>query len=634
MPTTLVPRTKRRLPIGAEILPDGGVSFRLWAPKPDRVALVIRPDSGEPIHLPMEKEDGGYYSLTTEQAQPGTRYGFSLNGSGRILPDPASRFQPDGPAALSQVIDPQQFRWSDDNWRGLKREGQVIYELHVGTFTPEGTWRAAAGELAELARIGITMIEVMPVAEFHGRFGWGYDGVLMFAPTRLYGQPDDFRYFVDQAHRNDLGVILDVVYNHFGNVDNYLGEFSDDYKTDKYRNEWAAAINFDGKNCRAVREYFETNARYWIEEFHLDGFRYDATQSVFDSSPQYILAATNQVARRAAGSRGIYLSAENEPQDALLVKPAADGGYDMDAVWNDDFHHSATVALTGNNPAYYSDFFGTAFELAAAVKLGFVYQGQHSVWQEVPRGTSSRELPASALVSFLQNHDQISNSATGQRIHQLTSPALYRAMTAFWLLAPQTPLFFQGQEFAASAPFVFFADYQGEMADAVTRGRGEFLSQFPSLATPESRRHLPKPTDEKTFLTCKINFVERQTNRELYQLHIDLLRLRREDSVFSVQRADLLETVAMNDRCLSVRYFGGNGNDRLVVSNFGPILRLAALSNPLFAPPHAHNWRPLWDSNDRRYGGSGAIPLEADDGWQISGETTLVLAAVPLTTQS
>ncbi len=369
MLTTVAQKINRKLPIGAEIVPEGGVHFRVWAPKPRKIELVLRPESsseadGESIEL--DDEGTGYRSVFVEHAKPGMRYGYRLNDGDQLRPDPASRFQPDGPAGLSQIVDPRSFHWSDGNWKGKGPLGHVLYEMHIGTFTKAGTFAAAANELPELMRIGITTIELMPVADFPGRFGWGYDGVNMFAPSRLYGVPDDFRAFVDRAHQEGLAVVLDVVYNHFGNVDNYLYEFANNIKSECHQTEWADAINFDGENCQAVREFFATNARYWIDEFHLDGFRYDATQSIFDDSQPHILAVCNQAARNAAaaGGRQIFLAAENEPEDVRCILPAEQGGFGMDAIWSDDFHHSARVRMTGLNPAYYSDFQGTASELS------------------------------------------------------------------------------------------------------------------------------------------------------------------------------------------------------------------------------------------------------------------------------
>ncbi len=434
---TSVPKSVRRLPIGAEVQPGGFVYFRVWAPKRQAVHVVIRDPAGkrELRRLKLDAEEGGYFS-TIGEAPAGEMYAFLVDNDDRPLPDPASRFQPDGPEGFSRVVDSASFAWTDGDWPGLKPEGQVFYEMHIGTFTPEGTWQAAARELPELARLGITTLEIMPLADFPGEFGWGYDGVNLFAPTRLYGQPDDFRRFVDAAHAQGLGVILDVVYNHFGNFGNMLGEFSDDYFTDNYPNEWGKAINFDGRDSLHVREFFLANVRYWIEEFHLDGYRLDATQAIHDASPEHILTAIARVAREAAGRRGVLLVAENEPQETQQVRSPSEGGYGLDMAWNDDFHHAAIVRLTGHNEAYYSDYLGAAEEFLAAVKHGFLYQGQHSQWQEKPRGTRTDGLPAWSFVNFLENHDQVANSATGRRLHAMASPACYRAMTTLWLVLP------------------------------------------------------------------------------------------------------------------------------------------------------------------------------------------------------
>src|SRR6266850_257550 len=406
----------RRFPIGAEFL-GPRTHFRVWAPAASHVEVVVQ--SGGTTAL--DAEDGGYFSGLAEAA-PGARYQFRLDSSDQLLPDPASRFQPEGPHGPSEVVDPRAFTWTDDQWPGARREGQVIYEVHVGTFTREGTWAAASRELKELARIGITMIEVMPVADFEGRFGWGYDGVDLFAPSHLYGRPDDFRRFVDAAHAAGIAVILDVVYNHLGPVGNYLRLFSPAYFTDKYENEWGDAINFDGPDAQPVRELFETNARCWIDEFHLDGLRLDATQQIFDDSPENIVTVIGRAARDAAGRRPVVLVAENEPQDTRLVRPIDEDGYGLDALWNDDFHHSAMVALTGHGEAYYSDTRGQPQELISAAKYGYLFQGQHYEWQRDRRGTPAWGLAPAAFVTFLQNHDQVANSARGLRGHRLTSP--------------------------------------------------------------------------------------------------------------------------------------------------------------------------------------------------------------------
>jgi len=574
--------------LGAVVTDDGGVDFRVWAPKRKRVELCLCQPGRSPqqaLRLEMTAQPDGYFATTVSACEPGSRYGYRLDGSETIYADPVSRFQPAGVFELSEVIDPRPFPWTDKDWHGIEPPGQVIYELHIGTYTPEGTWRAAAEQLPELAAAGMTAIEVMPVAEFPGRFGWGYDGVFQFAPTRLYGRPDDFRFFVDRAHALNLAVILDVVYNHFGPVGNYLHEFSDDYVTSRYENDWNSAINFDGPHSRHVREFFRANIRYWINEFHLDGFRFDATQAIYDESPEHILAELCREARQAAAPRRVLLAMENEPQDVRLITPLDQGGFGADMIWNDDFHHSARVRQTGACEAYYSDFRGTITELAAAVKSGFIYQGQRSIWQEKPRGTPTRGFWAGSFVSFLENHDQISNSGNGRRTREMTSPGRHRAMTALWLLGPQTPLFFQDQEFGASSPFLFFADFAGDEAEAVRRGRAQFLAQFPSLATPEAQAQLPDPGDPSVFERCIINLNLRKEHGEDYALHKDLLKLRREDPVFSRQRSDLLDVADLNEDCLVVRYFTEDGDDRLLVVNFGSDFTWAPVAQPLLAPP-------------------------------------------------
>src|SRR4051812_41557912 len=365
---------KRRYPIGAELTGENQTHFRVWAPKARELDVVLQ-DAAEakPKFCALTAEPGGYFSGAAN-ARSGARYSFRVNGTENFYPDPASRFQPDGPHGSSCIVDPTKFRWSDADWGGLKLKGQVYYEMHIGTFTLEGTWRAAVEQLPELARIGITTIEMMPVAEFPGRFGWGYDGVDLYAPVHIYGAPDDLRAFIDRAHAVGIGVILDVVYNHLGPDGNYLADFSPDYFTDKYTNDWGRAVNFEGP--KAARDFFVQNARYWFEEYHFDGLRLDATQDIKDASPRHVIAELVEAARRAAGDVPIYVVAENEPQDTLIVRDPGCGGYGVDALWNDDAHHTALVALTGRREAYYRDYQGTAQELISCARFGYLYQGQ------------------------------------------------------------------------------------------------------------------------------------------------------------------------------------------------------------------------------------------------------------------
>ena len=616
---------KRRYPIGAELI-DGQAHFRVWAPKAKRLEVDIEGKS----HA-LEREASGYFSGEVT-ADAGTLYRFRLDGADDSYPDPASRFQPEGPHGPSCLVDSESFEWTDQAWKGVTMAGQITYEMHIGTFTPEGTWQAAARELAELARIGITVIEMMPIADFPGEYGWGYDGVNLFAPTRLYGTPDDLRAFVNEAHSLGLGVILDVVYNHFGPDGNYLGIYSDDYLHRERGNEWGDSINFDGENSEPVREFFITNGRYWIEEFHFDGFRFDATQSIHDESEEYIVGAIGRAARLAAGQRSIILVAENEPQETKLIRPRSEGGDDLDGLWNDDFHHSAYAALTGRNEAYYSDYRGTPQEFVSAAKYGYLFQGQPYWWQEAERGTPTFGTHPAAFVCFIENHDQVSNSAQGVRMRFETSPGRYRAMSALLLLGPWSPLLFQGEEFGATSPFVFFTDVgDANLKSAIREGRFDFLGQFPSLASAEARRALPDPTDRKNFARCKLNFAERTEHAQFYDLHKDLLRLRKEDSRFQKQIPGGVDGAVLGEKSFLLRYFGEQNDDRLLVVNLGPEQPFIPGPEPLLAPPFEFEWEVIWSSDDPRYGGTGIAKPFSDEGWSLPAESTIALRPIPQT---
>jgi maltooligosyltrehalose trehalohydrolase len=530
-------------------------------------------------------------------------------------------------------VDPASFTWTDQSWAGVRLEGQVLYELHVGTFTSEGTWRAAMDHLPALTDMGITTIEMMPIAEFSGRFGWGYDGVDLFAPSHLYGAPDDLRRFVDRAHQLGLGVLLDVVYNHLGPDGNYLGQYSRSYFTTRYNNEWGDAINFDD-GAAPVREFVVANAGYWIDEFHFDGLRLDAIQSIFDESERHVLAEVTDRARAAAGKRSIIVVAENERQDVRGLRPTTESGFGLDALWNDDFHHTATVALTGHREAYYTDYLGSPQELISCAKRGFLYQGQLYSWQRGRRGTPTLGFSPERFVTFLDNHDQVANAASGQgaRVHQQTSPGLYRAITALWLLSPGTPMFFQGQEFAASSPFLYFADHGGDLGVAVRSGRAEFMSQFRSAATRPLVDTLPDPRDWNTFARCKLDHAERARAAQALDLHRDLLRLRRE-MASSAPRGSSFDGAVLSDRSFVLRWSSmdtafvssGNVHDRLLVVNLGTELLLRTLPEPLLAPPTPADWRILWSSEDPAYGGAGTAPLETAEGWRIPGQAAVLL---------
>jgi maltooligosyltrehalose trehalohydrolase len=609
----------RRYPIGAEVSADG-VHFRVWAPRRNTLEVIV---GSEPAQ-PLQREASGYFSGFVAGAKAGDLYRFRVDSGGQF-PDPASRFQPEGPHGPSQVVDPARFQWRDSLWRGAALEGQVIYEMHIGTFTREGNWEAARRELPELAAVGITVVEIMPVADFPGRFGWGYDGVGWFAPVAIYGEPGDFRRFVDDAHRVGIGVILDVVYNHIGPDGNYLREFSEDYFSSNYENEWGEALNFDGENSGGLRELVTTNAAYWADEYHLDGLRLDATQQIFDSSPEHIVTALAKSMRAAAGERKVFVVAENESQLPMLARAPERGGYGLDGLWNDDYHHTARVAVTGRKEAYYTDYCGKPQELISAAKYGYLYQGQRYRWQVKRRGAPAWDIEPWRFVTYLDNHDQIANSGLAERLHQLTSPGRLKAITALLLLGPGTPMLFQGQEFAASSPFHFFADHTGELRKLVHEGRIQFMSQFPSLARAEMRPYFADPGDLAVFERCKLDFAEREKHAGLYRLHKDLLRLRREDGVFGARRARV-EGAVLADEAFVLRFFGAQaGDDRLLLVNLGTDLNLAAAPEPLLAPPEGKLWDALWSSEDPLYGGGGTAPLDGPDNWRLPGHSAVAM---------
>ena len=598
----------------------GGTAFRVWADEHKSVSVVVDGAQHE-----LKREAKGYFSEAVAGIRHGQTYGFLVDEEGPFA-DPASRYQPEGPHGLSQIVDPTHFSWSDQEWTGIQLAHQVIYEMHIGTFTTEGTWRSAIEQLSALLDLGITALEIMPVAEFSGGFGWGYDGVNLFAPTRNYGGPDDFRAFIDTAHATGIAVILDVVYNHLGPDGNFLTKFSESYLTGAHQTDWGAAMNFDGEKSEQVREFYLANAAYWIAEFHLDGLRLDATQDIYDASPSHIISEINRAARKAAGTRGIILIGENEPQDTKLIRSEAEGGYGLDALWNDDFHHSAMVAATGNREAYYTDYLGSPQELLSAMKYGFLYQGQWYSWQKKRRGHASLDTKPASTVAFIQNHDQIANSARGLRIHELTAYGKYKALTAICILGPATPMLFQGQEFAASSPFLYFADHKPELAAMVRKGREKFLSQWRTLALRQVK--YDDPAARETFEKCKLRTGERDSHRETLSLHRDLLTLRRQEPLFSRQDRQFDGAILGPDSFM-VRFFSeGYRDDKILVVNLGTQLHLNPSPVPLLGPPDRRQWRVQWSTEDPRYGGNGTPALDSELNWVIPGAAAVLLEAV------
>jgi maltooligosyltrehalose trehalohydrolase len=620
----------RRFPIGVELSPDGGAHARVWAPKRKSVELVSYGRDGKELAAErLSRAKDGYFSGYVPSLKVGDLYRFRLDG-GDAFPDPASRYQSEGPHGPSQVVDPASFKWTDAKWKGVTIEGQVISEIHIGTFTREGTLRAAMEKLDHFVDVGISVIELMPLNDFGGEFGWGYDGVNWFAPSRHYGTPDDVRAFVDAAHARGLAVILDVVYNHFGPDGHYLPQFSDTCMT-KRATEWGDAINYDSEGSGGMREMVIANTSYWISEYHFDGLRLDATQNIFDESPRHLVAELTAAARKAAGNRSIIVIAENETQNVALLDDK-DGGA-VDAIWNDDFHHSAFVAMTGNNEAYLSGYRGTPQELVSSAKYGFLYQGQYYPWQKKRRGTPALKLAPKHFVSFLESHDQVSNLARSMRMHQLASPGMCRALKGLLLLMPHTPMLFQGEEFGSTSPFPFFAGHSGDLAKAVLKGRTEFLSQFPGVKHGGQSTVLD-PSDPETMRMSRIDWAQRDRNKASLALHRDLIKLRKTDPVIAAQCSAAtgdLDGAVLGDDALVLRFFSREHGDRLVVTNLGAGLALAPATEPLLAPSAGMRWKTRWSSECVEYGGYGTPPLDAEgEGWRIPQQATVLLEPVPV----
>jgi malto-oligosyltrehalose trehalohydrolase len=494
------------MPFGAELRPDGKTRFNLWAPAQASVSLDLE---GESELLPLVRDADGWHTLVTDRARAGSRYRFAL-ADGRRIADPASRFQPDDVEGPSEVIDARAHAWRDAEWRGRPWTGAVLYELHVGAFTEEGTFSAAAERLEHLAKLGVTVLELMPIADFPGRRNWGYDGVFPFAPESSYGRPEDLKAFVEAAHALGLMVLLDVVYNHLGPQGNPLPSCSNELFTPRHHTPWGDALNYDGPGSDAVRELVIHNALYWLEEFSFDGLRLDAVHAILDDSPEHLLLELARRARDLTRDREIHLIVENEENAARLIGRSSARDAPFEAQWNDDLHHVLHVAATGERAGYYADYHGDTGKLARALAEGFAYQGEHMSYRGSPRGEPSADLPPTAFVAFLQNHDQIGNRALGERLVHLASPEALRALSAVQLLLPQVPLLFMGEEWAAREPFQFFCDFAGELAEAVRRGRREEFARFPEFADPKQRERIPDPQAESTFEAAKLRWSDRE----------------------------------------------------------------------------------------------------------------------------
>jgi maltooligosyltrehalose trehalohydrolase len=597
---------------GARVTADG-VDYCVWAPDHRTLSVrVERQGSGGSETFGLEHRDDGYFIGRDEYGRAGDRYWF-VTADGLARPDPASRFQPDGVHGPSECIDPHGYVWRTP----LRRQGWqggAIYELHVGTFTADGTFRSAMERLDHLRDLGVAAIELMPVADFPGRWNWGYDGVALYAPAHVYGRPDDLRALVDAAHERGLAVILDVVYNHFGPDGNCLPHYGAEYFHPTRLTPWGKAFNFDGARSRPVRDFFVGNAIYWLEEFRIDGLRLDAVHAIEDQSPRHLTA---EIAA-AVHARGGFVIAEDERNLASPLRGSEETR--IDAVWADDFHHEMRVALTGARDSYFSSYAGTPAALAQTLREGWFYTGQPFPFQDGrPRGESAADLPPSAFVHCLENHDQIGNRALGERLEQLVSPAAFRAASALLCFSPFAPLLFMGQEWAASTPFLYFTDHEGALGREVTAGRRrEFAGRWTEAD------NVPDPQSEETFFASKLRWreLEQRSHAAIFALYQECLRQRktwldRETAARGHWEAGTLE------RALVLRYRRKDGNDRLVVSVLHGPTRLALADDPLTRPPGHAAWRLAFDSDSARYGASGsARQIVPED---VGGDATPIL---------
>ena len=559
------------MPFGATVLADDRIRFRLWAPAARQVELRLQQDATTETGLPMQALADGWFELVTtpQQAAPGTRYRYRIDGS-LDVPDPVSRANPGDVHGHSQVVDAAAFDWQDTAWLGRPWHEAVIYELHPGTFTAEGTFAAAMQRLDYLVDLGVTAIELMPVADFPGKRNWGYDGVLQYAPDTSYGTPDELKTLVQAAHARGLMVLLDVVYNHFGPDGNYLHVYAPQFFSQRHHTPWGAAINFDDSGSRTVRDFFIHNALYWLEEYNFDGLRLDAVHAILDDSHPDIIEELAAAVHAGPGrSRKVHLLLENDANAARYI-----GQGSIAAQWNDDIHHAMHILLTGERDGYYADYADQPVRhLARCLAEGFAFQGEPSGFREGRlRGEPSTHLPPGAFINFTQTHDQVGNRAYGERLSMLAQPASLRVALAVVLLAPSPPMLFMGEEFAAATPFQFFCDFQGELALAVTEGRRREFSGFREFADPGAQARIPDPNDPATFERSKLDWgsLDQPPHREWLAFYRELLVLRR---VHIMPRLSGMNGGAgfelIGTTGLAVRWHLGDGAQLTLLANLG-----------------------------------------------------------------
>ncbi len=568
---------KRRhsMPFGAEYRPDGSVRFRLWAPAAHRVDLRLE-NVENVTPLPLQCGDQGWFEVVTDAAKPGTLYQFQID-AGQEVPDPASRFQPRDVHGPSEVIDPCAFDWQDDAWLGRRWEEAVIYELHVGAFTPAGTFSSVCQRLDYLADLGVTALELMPLADFPGRRNWGYDGVYQFAPDSIYGRPEDLKHLVQSAHARRIMVLLDVVYNHFGPEGNYIGLYAPQFFTDRHHTPWGNAINFDGAASRAVRDFFIHNALYWLNEFNFDGLRLDAVNAILDDSTPDILTELADAVRSAAEpARCVHLILENDRnQSHYLQRTKQCRPRTYSAQWNDDIHHALHVLITGEKDGYYVDYSDRPVDrLGRCLAEGFDYQGEVSTYRNgQKRGEPTDGLPPTAFISFLQNHDQIGNRAFGERILTIADPRAVRAASAILLLSPQPPLLFMGEEFGAQTPFLFFCDFEKDLAAAITAGRRNEFARFARFSDPAAREKIPDPNDVRTFEISLLDWdaLARAAHQEWLDLYRNLLALRSQHIVPHLLNGCHVRASyeARGDRSLKAEWLFSDDAKLVLLANLG-----------------------------------------------------------------
>jgi malto-oligosyltrehalose trehalohydrolase len=556
-----------RVPAGGEIEPDGGVRFRVWAPAVKTLALSIE---GSDETIPFLGKPGGWHELVTAQAKAGTLYRLRLP-DGTLVPDPASRFQPQDVHGPSEVIDPSAYQWKDSAWRGRPWSDAVLYELHVGAFTQEGTFLAAIEKLDHLVQLGVTAIEIMPVADFPGKRNWGYDGVLLYAPDSSYGRPEDFKAFIEAAHLRGLMVILDVVYNHFGPDGNFIPLYAPQIFTDHHKTPWGDAVNYDSEGSEVVREFIIHNALYWIEEFNLDGLRLDAVHTIKDDSPRHLLDELAERVRAATFPRPVHLLLENEDNQAFRLSRDERGEpTSFTAQWNDDMHHVLHTAATLESNSYYGDYKDDTDKLGRALAEGFAFQGEVMQARNASRGEPSAHLPPGAFVAFMQNHDQIGNRAFGERINAIASPEAVHAIAAVYLLLPQTPMLFMGEEWGSSQRFPFFCDFDGELGELVRKGRREEFANFPEFQNPEQRERIPDPLADETFQSAKLDWGQskEEVHTEWLEWYRRILQVRKTSVIPHVREmegyAGFFEVIGAG--AVVVRFWNADSSRQLVLA--------------------------------------------------------------------